>query len=197
MPALKKIVQDAGSIGLKALSVQASISYAQALLATNHADAARPATGRRTGTGRKGLACDSNWPVPVPVGQGAHACWQAKGRGAPLSGGGEDFAVPEYGSAERAISWTGPTSKPSTARPSLPRAAQRTLAAKLCSSLTKRIDADLPREKGSSGVRLSANSRTAPDRSSAQSITVDPAGRWPQDPPRGSVGANLIVWVAG
>ena len=42
VPALKKIMQDAGSIGLKALSAQASISYAQALLATNHADAARP-----------------------------------------------------------------------------------------------------------------------------------------------------------
>ncbi len=41
VPALKKIMQDAGSMGLKALSVRASISHAQALLATNHADAAR------------------------------------------------------------------------------------------------------------------------------------------------------------
>ena len=41
-PALKKIMQDeALSMGLKALAVQASISYAQALLATDNADAAR------------------------------------------------------------------------------------------------------------------------------------------------------------
>jgi eukaryotic-like serine/threonine-protein kinase len=41
VPVLKKIMQDAGSAGLKAVSARASIAYAQALLATNHADAAR------------------------------------------------------------------------------------------------------------------------------------------------------------
>src|SRR5271166_3993757 len=41
VPALKKIMQDASSMGLKAVSVQASIFSAQALLATNRADAAR------------------------------------------------------------------------------------------------------------------------------------------------------------
>jgi serine/threonine protein kinase/tetratricopeptide (TPR) repeat protein len=41
IPALKKIIQDANSMGLKALSVQASINYAAALLAANQADAAR------------------------------------------------------------------------------------------------------------------------------------------------------------
>lgn len=40
-PVLKKIMQDANSMGLKALSIQASISYGAALLATNHPDAAR------------------------------------------------------------------------------------------------------------------------------------------------------------
>src|SRR5208337_4565867 len=38
VPALKKIMQDASSIGLKALAVRASIFYAQAMLASNHAD---------------------------------------------------------------------------------------------------------------------------------------------------------------
>src|SRR5271165_3716638 len=56
-PALKKIMQDAGSIGLKALSVQASIFYAQALLAGNHADAARQqledALGQAEGLGMR------------------------------------------------------------------------------------------------------------------------------------------------
>ncbi len=42
LPELKKIKQAADSMGLKALSVQASIFYAQALLATNQAEAARP-----------------------------------------------------------------------------------------------------------------------------------------------------------
>jgi tetratricopeptide (TPR) repeat protein len=41
MPELKKLQEEARSKGLKALAVQASISYAQALLATNNADAAR------------------------------------------------------------------------------------------------------------------------------------------------------------
>jgi len=41
VPALKKVMQDASSMGLKPLSVRASIFYGQALLATNHADAAR------------------------------------------------------------------------------------------------------------------------------------------------------------
>ena len=41
MPALKKIIQDAGSSGLKALSLRASIVYAQALLLTNNAEGAR------------------------------------------------------------------------------------------------------------------------------------------------------------
>jgi eukaryotic-like serine/threonine-protein kinase len=41
VPVLKKIMQDANSIGLKALSIQASIYYAAALLATNHAADAR------------------------------------------------------------------------------------------------------------------------------------------------------------
>ena len=40
-PALKKLKDEALSVGLKALAVQASISYAQALLATDNADAAR------------------------------------------------------------------------------------------------------------------------------------------------------------
>ena len=56
-PALKKINQDAMSIGLKALSVRASIFYAQALLATNHADAARQqledAMGQAEGLGMR------------------------------------------------------------------------------------------------------------------------------------------------
>jgi len=56
-PALKKIMQDASSIGLKALSVQASIFYAQALLATNHPDAARQqledALGQAEGLGMR------------------------------------------------------------------------------------------------------------------------------------------------
>src|SRR5271165_7049620 len=41
IPALKKIMQDANSMGLKALSVQASLGYAAALLASNQADTAR------------------------------------------------------------------------------------------------------------------------------------------------------------
>jgi serine/threonine protein kinase/tetratricopeptide (TPR) repeat protein len=57
VPALKKVMQDANSIGLKALSVQASILYAQALLATNRADAARQqledALGQAEGLGMK------------------------------------------------------------------------------------------------------------------------------------------------
>ncbi len=40
-PALKKLKEDALSTGLKALAVRASISYAQALLATDNADAAK------------------------------------------------------------------------------------------------------------------------------------------------------------
>ena len=39
--ALKEVLQDANSIGLKAISARASIIYAQALLATNQADAGR------------------------------------------------------------------------------------------------------------------------------------------------------------
>lgn len=42
---LQKAMQDATSMGLKALSVQASIFYAQALLATNRADIARKQLG--------------------------------------------------------------------------------------------------------------------------------------------------------
>jgi serine/threonine protein kinase/tetratricopeptide (TPR) repeat protein len=41
VPALKKIAQDASTAGLRALSVQASLSYAQALLETNQSGAAR------------------------------------------------------------------------------------------------------------------------------------------------------------
>jgi tetratricopeptide (TPR) repeat protein len=41
VPALKKIMQDAGSIGLRALSAQASLSYAEALLYSRQAEAAR------------------------------------------------------------------------------------------------------------------------------------------------------------
>ncbi len=62
VPALKKIMQDTSSMGLKALSVQASILYAQALLATNRGDAARQqledALGQAEGLGmRVELAC--------------------------------------------------------------------------------------------------------------------------------------------
>src|SRR3974377_214304 len=42
VPALKKIVQDANSVGLKAISVQASVDYAAAPLAGKQTDAARP-----------------------------------------------------------------------------------------------------------------------------------------------------------
>jgi eukaryotic-like serine/threonine-protein kinase len=56
-PALKKIMQDANSTGLRALSVQASLSYAQALLATNQAEAARrqleEALGQADGLGMR------------------------------------------------------------------------------------------------------------------------------------------------
>jgi len=56
-PALKKVMQDASSIGLKALSVRASVFYAQALLATNHAAAGRQqledALGQAEGLGMK------------------------------------------------------------------------------------------------------------------------------------------------
>jgi eukaryotic-like serine/threonine-protein kinase len=56
-PALKKIMQDAGSMGLKALSVEASIFYAEALLAAHRADAARQqledALGQAEGLGMR------------------------------------------------------------------------------------------------------------------------------------------------
>ena len=56
-PALKKIMQDASSMGLKALSAQASIFYAQALLATNRAGDARQqledALGQAEGLGMR------------------------------------------------------------------------------------------------------------------------------------------------
>jgi len=56
-PALKKVMQDANTAGLKALSVQASIFYAQALLATNHSEAAlqqlEDALGQAEGLGMR------------------------------------------------------------------------------------------------------------------------------------------------
>src|SRR5208282_2477400 len=55
-PALKKIVQDANSMGLEAISVQASIDYAAALLASKQADAARPVLETALGqAGKAGL----------------------------------------------------------------------------------------------------------------------------------------------
>ena len=55
-PALKKIMQDANSTGLRALSVQASLSYAQALLAVNNAEAAKQELGSALGqTDKLGL----------------------------------------------------------------------------------------------------------------------------------------------
>jgi len=57
VPVLKKIMQDANAIGLKALAVQASVYYAQALLATNQAGAARQqledALGQAEGLGMR------------------------------------------------------------------------------------------------------------------------------------------------
>jgi eukaryotic-like serine/threonine-protein kinase len=53
LPELKKIKDEAESMGLKALSVQASIFYAQALLATNRAALARDELGTAVGQADK------------------------------------------------------------------------------------------------------------------------------------------------
>ena len=61
-PVLKKIMQDANSMGLKALSIQASIYYSAALLATNHADAARAELDTALTQADKLNCCDA--PAP-------------------------------------------------------------------------------------------------------------------------------------
>ncbi len=53
LPALKKLKQDADSMGLKAESVQASIYLGEALLATKHADAAREELDSAVGRAEK------------------------------------------------------------------------------------------------------------------------------------------------
>ena len=59
MAALKKLKQDADAMGLKAESVEASIYLGEALLATNHADAAREELDSAVGQAEKlGLLVD-------------------------------------------------------------------------------------------------------------------------------------------